>query len=64
MAIAMRGLRLRPTYEDLVGVAVSDGLEHMKFTHRNAAFFKKWFCSESTWRRRDEGDGNAATETH
>ena len=26
MAFAMKGLRLKPTYEHLIGVAVSDGL--------------------------------------
>ena len=36
MAIAMKGLRLQPTYEQLINVAVSDGLEHMKFPNRNA----------------------------
>ena len=48
MAIAMKGLRLKPTYEDLISVAASDGLEHIKFPNRNASFFKKWFYSEST----------------
>ena len=24
MAVAMKGLRLKPTYEDIIGVAVSD----------------------------------------
>ena len=29
MAVAMKGLRLKPTYEQLINVAVSDGLEHI-----------------------------------
>ena len=29
MAIAMQGLRLKPTYEQLIGVAASDGLEQI-----------------------------------
>ena len=29
MAIAMKGLRLKPTYEDLISVAASDGLEQI-----------------------------------
>ena len=28
MAIAVRGLRVRPQYEDLIGVAKSDGSEN------------------------------------
>ena len=45
MAIAMQGLRPKPTYEQLIGVAASDGLEQIKFPNRNAQFFKKWLCS-------------------
>ena len=44
MAIAMQGLRLKPTYEQLKGVAASDGLEQIKFPNRNATFLK-WICS-------------------
>ena len=40
MAIAMRGPRIRPKYEDLIGVADSDGLEHIKFPNRNASFMR------------------------
>ena len=29
MAVAMKGLRVKPTYEQLIGVAVSDGLEQI-----------------------------------
>ena len=29
MAIAMRGLKVRPQYEDLIGVAKPDGLEQI-----------------------------------
>ena len=36
MAIAMRGLRVRPQYEELIGVAKSDGLENIKFLNRDA----------------------------
>ena len=38
MATAMKGLRLKPTYEDLISVAVPDGLEHIKSPNRNASF--------------------------
>ena len=40
MATAMRGLRVRPQYEDLIGVAKSDGLEHIKFPNRDAKFIR------------------------
>ena len=36
MAIAMRGLKVKPSYEQLIGVATSDGLEHIKFPNRDA----------------------------
>ena len=32
MAIAMRGLRVRPQYEDFTGVAKPDGLENVKYS--------------------------------
>ena len=38
MSIATQGLRIKPTYEQLIGVAVSDGLEQIKFPNRNAFF--------------------------
>ena len=38
MAIAMRGLRVRPQYEDLIGVAKSNDLENVKFPNRNSKF--------------------------
>ena len=38
MAKAMRGLKVKPTYESLTGVAFSDGLEHIKFPNRDASF--------------------------
>ena len=43
MASAMKGLRLKPTYEQLIGVAVSDGLEHIKFPNRDAKFLREGF---------------------
>ena len=47
MAIAMQGLRLKPTCEQLIGVAASDGREQIRFTNRNAFVFKKWVCFKS-----------------
>ena len=40
MAIAMRGLRIKPTYEDLIGLAKSDELEHVRFPNRDASFLR------------------------
>ena len=38
MAIAMRGLKVKPSYEQLIGTASSDGLEQIKFPSRDASF--------------------------
>ena len=38
MAMSVKGLRIKPSYEQLVGVTVSDGLEHIKFPNRNVSF--------------------------
>ena len=43
MAVTMRGLKLKPNYEDLIGVAVSDGSEHIKFPNRDAKFLREGF---------------------
>ena len=43
MASAMKGLRLKPTYEHLIGVAVSDDLQHIKFPNRDATFLRNGF---------------------
>ena len=43
MAIAMKGLRVRLQYEDLIGVAKPDGLEHIKFPNRFAEFLREGF---------------------
>ena len=34
----MKGLRVTPTYEDVIGVAVSDKLYDIKFPNRDATF--------------------------
>ena len=52
MAIAMRGLKVKPTYEDWIGVALSDGLEHIKFLNRDAGFLRDGFIL-----RQLDGDG-------
>ena len=43
MAQAMKGLRLKPTYAHLIDVAVSDGLENIRFPNRDATFLRNGF---------------------
>ena len=43
MADSMRGLRIRPSHEQLIGVAVSDGLQNIKFPNRDATFLRNGF---------------------
>ena len=43
MAVAMKGLRIKPAYEQLIGVAVPDDLGHIGFPHRNAPFLRNGF---------------------
>ena len=57
MAVAMRGLRFRPQYEDLIGVAVSDELYNIKFPNRNAQFLRNWFILSQL-----DGEGQRAME--
>ena len=43
MAIAMRGLRVRPHHEYLIGAAKPDGLESFKLPNRDAKFLREGF---------------------
>ena len=43
MAISMKGLRIKPKYEELIGVAVSDKLYDIKFPNRDAKFLREGF---------------------
>ena len=43
MPKSMQGLTVKPSYEQLVGVAVSGGLENIKFPNRNAKFLREGF---------------------
>ena len=43
MTVAMKGLRLKPKYEELINVAVSDKLYNIKFPNRNASFLRNGF---------------------
>ena len=38
--MSMKGLRIKPTYGQLIGVAVSDDLGHIRFPNRNASFLR------------------------
>ena len=60
MAIAMQGLKVRRQYEDLIGVAFSDGLGNIKFPNRNVSFLR-WVCPVAIRWRRDEDNGKTAT---
>ena len=43
MSIAIKGLRVKPRYEDLIGVAVDDKLYNIKFPNRDATFLRNGF---------------------
>ena len=57
MAQAMKGLRVRPRYEQLINVAVSDGLEHIEFPNRDAPFLGNGFVLSQL-----DGEGMRAVE--
>ena len=59
MSIAMRGLKLKRNYGDLINAAVSDKLYNIRFPNRDASF-KKWFYSVTIRWGRDENDGKTA----
>ena len=40
MAMSMKGLRIKPTYEQLIGVSVPDDLGHIRSPNRNASFLR------------------------
>ena len=41
MAQSIQGLRVKPSYEQLIGVSVSDGLQNIKFPNRDANILEK-----------------------
>ena len=63
MANPMQGLRVKPSYEQLINVAVSDEVENSKFPNRNAQFLR-WVCPLTIRRRRNASYGRSTTETH
>ena len=46
MAKPMKGLKVHPQYEDLIGVTKSDGLEHIKFPNKDAPVLRNGFYFE------------------
>ena len=59
MAIAMRGLRVKPSYGQLINVAIPDGLEQIKFPNRDATFLRNGFVLSQL-----DGDGMRVMEDH
>ena len=59
MAIAMQGLKVKPNYEGLVNVAVSDKLCNVKFQNSDATFLRNGCFKPIRWRR----DGGYAITT-
>ena len=51
MSNAMHGSKVHRQYEDLIGVAFSDGLEHVKFPNRDAKFLRDGFVMPIRRRR-------------
>ena len=45
MAIATRGLRVRPQYEGLIGAAKSDNVQNIKFPNTDAKILRDGFIS-------------------
>ena len=43
MTNSVQGLGVKPTHEDLISVAVSDGLENIKLPNRDAKFLREGF---------------------
>ena len=43
MAYAIQGLKVKPSYEQLINVAVSDDLQNIKFPNRDATFLRNGF---------------------
>ena len=57
MANSMQGLRVKPSYGQLINVAVSDGLEQIKFPSRDASFLRNGFVLSQL-----DGDGMRVME--
>ena len=57
MAIAIKGLRVRPRYEDLIGVAIDGKLYNVKFPNRSLRFLRNGFVLSQSY-----GEGMRAME--
>ena len=57
MTNSMKGLRVKPSYEQLVGAAVSDDSQHIKFPNRDATFLRNGFILSQL-----DGEGMRAIE--
>ena len=57
MAEALRGSKIKPTCGSLIGVAFSDGLEHVKFLNRSFKFLRDGFILSQL-----DGEGMRAME--
>ena len=57
MSVAMRGLKLKPNYEGLINVAVSDKLYIFKFPNRDAPFLRNGYVMSQL-----DGEGMRAME--
>ena len=57
MSNAMQGLKVRRQYEDLITVAVSDGLENIKSPNRDSTFLRNGFILSQL-----DGDGMRVME--
>ena len=57
MANSIKGLRVKPSYEQLIGVAVSDELRNIKFPNRDAKFLRDGFILSQL-----DGEGQRAME--
>ena len=51
MSVAAKGLRIRPRYEELIGVAVSGKLYDIKFFNRDAKFLRGLCSFANRWGR-------------
>ena len=52
MANALQGLRVKPSYGQVINVAVPDGLENIKFPNRDSTFLRNGFILSQL-----DGDG-------
>ena len=57
MAVSIKGLRIRPSYEQWINVAVSDGLQNIKSPNRDATFLRNGFVLSQV-----DGEGMRAME--